>query len=70
VPGSVDPQTTSRHLPPPDAALTDVQQFRRDVDTLNPEQQRAKARSTWLLAMGIVGMVASLLWPVVKRYFS
>lgn len=54
----------------PDAALTDVQQFRRDVDTLKEEQRRAKARSSWLLAIGILGMVASLLWPVVKRYFS
>lgn len=51
----------------PSKALDEIEQFRRDMGTVNSERRRAISKINWMVALSVFGIVGSLLWPVVKR---
>lgn len=51
----------------PSKALDEMEQFRRDMDTVNSERRRTISKINWMVALSVFGIVGSLLWPVVKR---
>ncbi|WP_265947429.1 hypothetical protein [Dechloromonas sp. A34] len=55
-------------LSEPDKALKELEQFRQDMDTVNSERRRTISKINWMVALSILGIVATFLWPVVKRH--
>ena len=51
----------------PSKALDEMEQLRRDMDTVNSERRRTISKINWMVALSVFGIVGSLLWPVVKR---
>jgi len=64
-----DPNTSAADiLSDPDKAVKEVEQFRQDMDAINLERRRTISKINLMVVLSILGIVATLLWPIVKRH--